>query len=111
MTHSLIASINYATDSLGLYRAELARILGLMCSDVGDSLQLDNLLNHNAETSMRAQRFVIFFSRLENLFNHDHIKMVHWFRAENKMFLMWKVHLQNLLFLLTRRTVFLSPQN
>jgi hypothetical protein len=84
MTHSLIASINYATDSLGLYRAELARILGLMCSDVGDSLLLEDLLNRDAETNMRAQRFVFFFSRLEILFDHDSIKMAHWFRGKHK---------------------------
>jgi len=84
MALSLIASINYATDSLDLYRAELARILGLMCQDVGSSMQLEILLNRDSEARMRAERFVFFVSRLEAMFHHDRSRMVHWFRAENK---------------------------
>lgn len=85
MNHSLIAAINYATDNLGLYRAELARILGLMCGDVAESRQLEILLDHNPESRKQAERFVFFASRLEMLFSHDRCRMTHWFRTEHKI--------------------------
>ena len=56
----LIASVNHATDSLGLYRAELARILCLKCGDVSDSIHLESLLSDNIDIQKKAERFVVF---------------------------------------------------
>lgn len=84
-TRKLIASINHATDCLDLYRAELARILGLMCADVGDSLQLEMIINSDSDIRARAGRFVLFVDQLEILFCYDRCKMVHWFRAHHKV--------------------------
>lgn len=80
---SLIASVNHATDSLGLYRAELARILCLKCGDVSDSIHLESLLSDNIELQKKAERFVVFHELLENSFPGDSVAMLHWFRKEN----------------------------
>ena len=79
----LIASVNHATDSLGLYRAELARILCLKCGDVSDSIHLKTLLSDNIELQKKAERFVAFHELLENRFPGDSVAMLHWFRKEN----------------------------
>jgi hypothetical protein len=82
---SLIASINYATDNLGLYRAELARILCLKCGDVSDSIHLESLLCKNREVQIRAERFVLFHQLLSNCFEDNSVAMLHWFRKENNL--------------------------
>ncbi|MCG6936728.1 MAG: hypothetical protein LJE83_00955 [Gammaproteobacteria bacterium] len=80
---SLIAAVNHATDTLGLYRAELARILGLNCADVSDSQNLELLFASNSSVRSQAELFVYFFQLLEILFPDDTVAMVHWFRREN----------------------------
>jgi hypothetical protein len=80
---SLIAAVNHATDSLDLYRAELARILCLKCGDVSNSIHLESLLSKNVDTRKKAERFVVFYQLLSNLFEDDSVAMLHWFRKEN----------------------------
>jgi hypothetical protein len=80
---TLIASVNHATDSLGLYRAELARILCLKCGDVSDSVHLEALLGGNIEIQKKAERFVVFHELLENNFQGDTVAMLNWFRRDN----------------------------
>lgn len=80
---SLIASVNHATDTLGLYRAELARILGLNCADVSDSQNLELLFESNTAVRSRAELFIRFFLLLEMLFPDDTVLMVNWIRKDN----------------------------
>ena len=80
---SLIASVNRATDELGLYRAELARILCLKCGDVSDSAHLESLLSDNSELRHKAERFVVFHELLENGFSGDSVAMLNWYRRDN----------------------------
>lgn len=80
---SLIGAINLATDNLGLYRAELARILCLNCGDVSDSIFLESLLIENDDIQRTAKRFVKFYALLEQHFNGDSVAMLHWFRRHN----------------------------
>ena len=56
---SLLAELNHAADSLGLYRAELARILGLKCGEVPDAKTFQSLLRN------------------------DDVAMMHWFRRQH----------------------------
>jgi len=79
----LIASINHATDILGLYRAELARILGLNCPDVSDSKNLELLFESNSTVRSQAELFAHFFQLLEALFQNDTVSMINWFRKDN----------------------------
>jgi hypothetical protein len=80
---SLIASVNHATDTLGLYRAELARILGLNCADVSDSKNLELLFESNTVVRSQAELFVRFFLLLETLFPDNTVLMVNWIRKDN----------------------------
>lgn len=80
---SLIASLYHATDILGLYRADLARILGLMCENVSTPNYLERLLSENAAYLQKAKRFVYFFELLDSRFPASEENMIHWFRKDN----------------------------
>lgn len=80
---SLLGGLSHAGDSLGLYRAELARILGLKCGEVSDAKTLQSLLQHDREVCRRAERFVCFYRLLEQKCAHDSVAMVHWFRRQH----------------------------
>ena len=80
---SLIASVNHAADILGLYRAELARILGLNCPDVSDSKNLELLFESNSTVRSQAELFSHFSQLLEALFKNDTVSMINWFRKDN----------------------------
>jgi len=80
---SLTAELNHAADSLGLYRAELARILGLMCGDVSGAGMLQTLSRADSEPRRRAERFVCIYRLLEQAFAHDDVAMVHWMRRSH----------------------------
>ena len=81
--HSLIAAVNHAVDTLGLYRAELARILGLNCPDVSDSHNLELLFQSNSAVRSQADLFIRFFRLLETVFSNNTVMMVNWFHREN----------------------------
>ncbi|HEC27286.1 MAG TPA: hypothetical protein ENI67_07750 [Gammaproteobacteria bacterium] len=79
----LIAEVNHAVDALGMYRAELARILCLKCYDVSDSMQLELLLGEDPEITYRAKRFVYLYALLDKQLSGDTANMAHWIRREN----------------------------
>jgi hypothetical protein len=80
---SLIASINHATDTLGLYRAELARILELNCADVSDSHKLELLIKSSLAVRSRAELFVRLFYLLETVFPDDMALIINWLHKDN----------------------------
>ena len=79
----LIAEVNMACDNLGLVRAELARILGLMCQDVSDSRVLEQRLRNNSDCQQYAIHFVTLYAELEKCFQHNNVAMINWFRKHN----------------------------
>ena len=83
--HEVIAALNLATDTLGLYRAELARILGLQCQDVSNSMQLESILLSNDIVRNKAEKFLVLYRRLEGYCANDSVKMVHWLRVEHPL--------------------------
>ena len=58
---SRIAAINHATDTLGLYRAELAHVLGFRCQDASESARLESIFENSLVTRDRADRFLASF--------------------------------------------------
>jgi len=80
----LIAEINHAVDALGMYRAELARILCLKCDDVSDSMQLELLLGDDPEIAYRAKRFTYLYALLDKQFSGDAAAIAHWVHRENE---------------------------
>jgi hypothetical protein len=82
-SNPLIAEINHAVEMLGMYRAELARILHLKFFDVSNPIMLEILLSDNDELVLRAKRFVKLYALLEKQFSGDVTAMANWVRREN----------------------------
>ena len=76
----LISQINNATEQLQLYRAELARILGLHCDDVSDNEQLEILIENSQPIRHQAERFVLMYRLIEEYCTEQQTNPANWFR-------------------------------
>jgi hypothetical protein len=68
---------------LGLYQAELARILGITCSDIGELANAKRFLVPHSEPWRQAILFIRLYNLLYDSFCGDEIGIYHWLRAEN----------------------------
>lgn len=69
------------TELLGLYQAELARILQLQCGDIGRLANGQWCLQPDAQAWLQAQRLVTFYQCLFRRLGGDAVSMVHWLRV------------------------------
>lgn len=65
---------------LGMYQAELARILGMQCSDIGEMASAKKVIQINSHAWHQASMFVRFYNRLYDRFDGDEAMMCHWLR-------------------------------
>ncbi len=80
----LTLSLIYTSQTLGLIRAEVARIIRTQCTDVGALFEGHTLLQNESFSWQQAHLFVYFFQLLEKQMGGDEIKMIHWFRSQNE---------------------------
>jgi hypothetical protein len=73
-------------DMLDLYQAELARILGLQCSDIGELVNAQKLLQPESAAWKQAERLIIFYRLLYLYKKGDGVAMRHWLRRMNPHF-------------------------
>ena len=66
---------------LGLYQAELARVLGLQCRDIGDFASAKATLPGGSSAWDKARLFVRLYERLYLFCAGDAVAMYHWIRA------------------------------
>jgi hypothetical protein len=76
-------SVIQVTELLGMYQAELARILGGQCADIGRLVSGQQLILRNTEAWNRAKVFIEIYHALYNRFQGDSTAMYHWMRAYN----------------------------
>lgn len=94
MVHSLINSLGGAdkltqsviqiTEMLGMYRAELARVLHIKCEDVGRLADNRQNLEPGTESWGQAVLFVQLYEILYEYCEGDEAAMHHWLRSMNK---------------------------
>ncbi|QKQ25367.1 hypothetical protein [Candidatus Reidiella endopervernicosa] len=82
----LSQSVVQAGEMLGLYRAEVARLLGLQCEDVGALFEGRNLLVEGSDAWDRAEQFIRLYQALHERMEGDGVRMYHWLRAESGEF-------------------------
>jgi hypothetical protein len=73
-------------DMLDLYQAELARILGLQCGDIGQLANAQKLLQADSTAWVQAERLIRFYRLLYVHTNGDGVAMRHWLRRMNSQF-------------------------
>jgi hypothetical protein len=66
---------------LGMYQAELARVLGLQCGDIGDFAAAKKQLRSGSAEWGRARQFVTLYERLYQYFAGDAVAIYHWLRV------------------------------
>jgi hypothetical protein len=80
---ALTQAVVQITQLLGLYQAELARVLGVQCSDVGAFAAADKELQADTDEWRRARQFATLYERLYRHFAGDSVAIYHWLRAGN----------------------------
>jgi hypothetical protein len=80
----LTPAVLQAADMLGMYRAELARVLHLQCRHVGRLSEAREHLVPGTEAWHQAALFIRIYQALHAVMNGDEVAMCHWLRAHNK---------------------------
>ncbi|MBI1424168.1 MAG: hypothetical protein GC149_11920 [Gammaproteobacteria bacterium] len=78
----LTQAVLQITQMLGMYQAELARILGLQCNDIGEMASARQVLSPDSPAWRRARQFVVLYERLYRHFAGDGVAIYHWLRTE-----------------------------
>ena len=80
----LSQSVLQVIELLGMYHAELARILGQQCGYIGELTSGKRCINENTDVWDRAVLFIDTYHQLYDYFEGDGVAMYHWMRAHNK---------------------------
>lgn len=70
-------------EMLGLYGAELARILHLQCADISKMVAAKKLITRDMVAWPRAILFIEFYQALHSLMQGNDVLIYHWLRANN----------------------------
>ena len=79
----LTQSVLQITAMLDMYQAELARVLQLQCSDIGELSAAQRCLDRDSPAWEQAQLFVRFYQLLYNRMSGDGVAMRHWLRRQH----------------------------
>jgi len=77
-------SVIQVIELLGMYNAELARILGQQCGDIGELTSGQKCITKNSKAWHQAVLFINTYHLLFDYFSGDSVAMYHWMRANNK---------------------------
>ncbi len=80
----LTPAVLQAAEWLGLYRAELARVLNLQCADIGRLGAAREQLVPGSRSWQQAVLFIRLYRALLAIMEADEAAMFHWLRAENR---------------------------
>lgn len=79
----LSQSVIQVIELLGMYHAELARILGQQCSDVAEISSGKRCIKQDSKAGHQAVLFINMYHQLFDYFDGNGVAMVHWMRAHN----------------------------
>ena len=80
---TLTQSVVQATQMLGLYQAELARVLGVRCGEVGELFLGKRNFEPDTEVCVKALLFIQFYELLYDKLKGDDVAMFNWLRRKN----------------------------
>ena len=80
---TLMQRVIFITAQLGMYHAELARVLHLRCADFGQLTSGQTLLSPDTRAWQQAEDFVEFYEMMEAFFSGDEVAMYHCLRVDN----------------------------
>jgi len=77
-------SVIQIIELLGMYHAELARVLGQQCGDIGELTSGKSCIKKDTKAWTQAVLFINMYHQLFDYFEGDGVAMYHWMRAHNK---------------------------
>ncbi len=77
-------SLVQIVELLGMYNAELARILGQQCGDIGELTSGKQCIKRDTDAWQKGSLFIEIYNLLFDHFDGDGVAMYHWMRAYNK---------------------------
>lgn len=80
----LTQSVLQISEMLGMYRAELARVLHLQCGDIGRLTSAKHDLAPDTTAWKQAVLLVRFYAGLYKKMQGNGVAMCHWLRADNE---------------------------
>ena len=80
----LTQAVLQITQMLGIYNAELARILHLRCADIGAISDAHKNIQVSTEAWARAIKYIEMYESLYYLCEGNEIKMNNWLRKKHK---------------------------
>jgi hypothetical protein len=80
----LTQAVLQITQMLGIYHAELARILHFQCADIGELSNGHQVILKGSIAWGEAQKFIVMFEKLYALKNGDEALMNNWIRKRDK---------------------------
>jgi len=78
---ALTRAVLQVMQMLGLYQAELARVLGLQCSDIADMASARRILRTGTPEFTRARQFINLYECLYRHFDGEAVAIYHWLRV------------------------------
>ncbi len=72
------------SEMLGMYHAELARVLKLQCADIGKLASIQQFIEPGTVAWEQAVLFVRFYQTLYKMHCGNEIAIYNWIRVENK---------------------------
>jgi hypothetical protein len=81
---TLTPAVLQAAEMLGMYHAELARVLKLQCSDIGRLASVQQLIKRGTIEWHQAESFIRFYRAVYKMHSGDETAIYHWLRVDNK---------------------------
>lgn len=83
----LTQAVLQITQMLGIYHAELARILHLQCADIGALNHANKFLARKSVAWVQAEKYIQLFECLYAFTNGNDVLMNNWLRKKNRSLL------------------------
>ena len=80
---TLAQAVMQITQMLGIYHTELARILKLQSSDIGELENLQTIIQENSAVWLQAEKYIQMYECLYQNFDGDEAKMFNWLRKDD----------------------------
>jgi len=80
----LTQAVLQVTQMLGVYHAELARILYLQCADIGAFSNANSVISKKSIAWIQAEKYIELYGCLYDLMNGDEALINNWLRKKNK---------------------------
>lgn len=81
---ALTQAVLQITQMLGIYHAELARILGLQCANIGELANASAFISKNSASWHQAEKYIELYECLYQFKNADEALMNNWLRKNNR---------------------------